>query len=289
MEEFYNSLETKLLLDLQNNKKKLLKEFDDHIEKIIESFEKIEKYEKDSSSKENLKDDSGYQTLLSNQISLISEVEEIKTSLNSETLKLQDILTIDKKKLKFCFKTIVNTAAKCLFNNNSGFISTLEWEEKGVKDKPVKLSNDNTIYNGVYNGCYNSIYANYVFNSCDEERFSVLVTNNNSEFTHHYIGFVNEMFYNNPSCHCLYKEGVIYLHEKGFLKKKTDFLCRDTRLQMDDNQPKLYTFAVRANDNEFDFIIDDEVIYTAELEGSNFRFFVGKCNSGNYTYEFVNN
>ena len=120
-----------------------------------------------------------------------------------------------------------------------------------------------------YSGCWNLHILDYIFKSDDEESFTLTVKTMKTEFTHHYIGFMNDEFFKNQSCPCLYKKGMFMIHENGMkIKQESNIIFEDLPTYDKDNQIK-YEFKVRAQEEEFDVIVNEKT-YTVRQPGESF-------------------
>eukprot|EP00340_Litonotus_pictus_P003690 CAMPEP_0170517448 /NCGR_PEP_ID=MMETSP0209-20121228/3439_1 /TAXON_ID=665100 ORGANISM="Litonotus pictus, Strain P1" /NCGR_SAMPLE_ID=MMETSP0209 /ASSEMBLY_ACC=CAM_ASM_000301 /LENGTH=296 /DNA_ID=CAMNT_0010802699 /DNA_START=236 /DNA_END=1126 /DNA_ORIENTATION=- len=137
-----------------------------------------------------------------------------------------------------------------------------------------------------YSSCWNFYYANYVFNKNKSETFTLKVKNLNDadDYSHHYIGFMNDAYL--KDCLCLYKKGAYYIHNKGteFKEGKTVIFSND-KMIMQNKVEKVYKFKINGATGELEISLPNgSIMGSTRLEGKNFQFFVAKCNNGNVEY-----
>lgn len=231
------------------------------------------------------KDKHKIQVLTDDNIEIMTFIQDVLDFVKKSTY--EELFRVEEKTISFSMENVISGAVlPRIFSP----IADYQFCEKTYREgsSTYTLEEDRTELIAKYSSCYNLNFIDYVFNSDNEETLSIEVTCTGNDFTHHYISFMNESYYNNMSCPCLYKEGYFYLHYNGKeVKKANSLLFSSDALVMTANVPKVYTFRIRATSNEFDIIVDDELIYTVNLEGENYRFFVGKCNSGDFKYRIL--
>lgn len=214
----------------------------------------------------------------------LEEFNEIKNYCKSTPIA--DLFVLGKKTIEIDYSSVLAPAGNSAFKKKS--FKSLSWGNEPCKKKvDFELSNSNKTMLVNYSSCWNFHFIEENFQSQYEESFRIVVENKGGEFTHHFIGFMNDAFYKNQSCACLYKPGFFFIHNNGNTVKmgSNDIITGLTPMEV--NVSRTYEFRVRAVENQFDILVDDQIVGTVTLEGGEYWFCVGKCNSGKFEYTIL--
>ncbi len=218
--------------------------------------------------------------LINESITKINEVSAVNDYIVNNNFT--DFIQVKKNNVNLNLNICINTAAKSKLISIKGL--DLVWP-KTQKKTDFTLDLEDKLMRVNYGSCWNLHFLDKIFDSENEESFKLGVKCiDNSELTHHYIAFCNSEYYNNQSCPCLYKEGFFMIHDDGKnIKQGSNYIFQELPL-ISKVDYTFYEFKIRASLNEFDIYVNETFYTTVKLTGDQYRFFVGKCNSGVFEY-----
>ena len=200
-----------------------------------------------------------------------------KTSLVEESVlffkerELQNLIKLTKD--NFGFKIPRNISK--LFSKRASV--DLEWS-KIVKSSVIDIEDPSTLkITGT--GCYTYYKTENVFTDEDvtvELEYKITTSDN-----YFYLGVINNSVVESSNCMCCTIANACYIQPGG------DIICMASRKQepkvkADKDKVHLLTIRLLGSDNEVYFKMDDnEEVGPFKIEGTNFRFVGGSCNTAN--------
>ena len=162
----------------------------------------------------------------------------------------------------------------------------LKWDTKDKNKDSFILSNNNKTITIDFDGCWNCYYLNDVFNSDTIVTFKLKIKAfPKSDFSFHYIGFLNDNYGFDFECMCLSPKNAFYLHNEGTqLKEGSTVLLTNRKLEMLLDVENTLKFSIQGSTGNLKVYKDEAFIGEIIMSGKNFRFFVGKCNKGKIMY-----
>ena len=207
------------------------------------------------------------------------QIEEYENKILKEKEQLLNEIKIYKEKIK----ELENNQNKKNLN-----IIQYKWCVNQKKSNFI-LSNDNKNIKINYSSCYNIYFVDFNFNGNNEYSLGISLNTFGKQLSLYYLGFINENFDDNLcSLHCLCcaPDNCFYIRlDNGSLyegKKKFSVKIEDkNKLNL------LFILALKnkkLNIKNYDSNISYGII---NVTGKSFRFFVGKCNSGEIEYHLL--